>query len=289
MTDMTENNYPEISADNEQLKKYAQDLADIYSQEKAKRKELEASNLQLKEFSGALNSITNELKLTNAELKDAYLDTIYRLVLAAEYKDEDTGKHITRTSRYCALVAEHLDLPGHEIEILFSAAPMHDVGKISIPDNILMKPGKLTDTEFNIIKTHTLAGAKILSNSKGKVIQAAEQIALTHHEKWNGKGYPQGLVGQEIPLIGRIVGIVDVFDALTSLRPYKDPYPLEIALNIINKERGEHFDPDVTDVFIKHIDQIMEIKNEVDLAASPSLTDFTWSARDIDANHDVNL
>ena len=285
---MPENDYPEIPANNEQLKKYAQDLAEIYRQEKTKRKELEASNLQLKEFAGALNTITAELRLTNAELKDAYLDTINRLVLAAEYKDEDTGKHITRTSRYSTLIAKHLCLPGHEIEILFSAAPMHDVGKISIPDNILMKPGKLTDTEFNIIKTHTLAGAKILSNSKAKVIQAAQQIALTHHEKWNGKGYPQGLAGQEIPLIGRIVGIVDVFDALTSHRPYKDPYPLEIALNIIKKERGEHFDPDVTDVFLKHIDKIMEIKNEVDSAPSPSLTDFIWSARDINANHDEN-
>ncbi len=143
---------------------------------------------------------------------------------------------------------------------------MHDVGKIGIPDSILMKPGKLTNEEFDTVKTHSNIGAKILTNSKAEVLKVAEQIALSHHEKWNSKGYPQGLSGDTIPLAARIVGLVDVFDALTSRRPYKDPFPVEVALDIIKKERGQHFDPDVVDVFFENMDEILEIKAEVDTA-----------------------
>ncbi len=154
-------------------------------------------------------------------------------------------------SLYSALVAEKLGLPSIEVQDILYASPMHDIGKIGVPDNILMKPGKLTDEEFEIMKTHTTIGAKILANSRSAILKVAEQIALSHHEKWNGKGYPQGLVGENIPLDGRIVALADVFDALTTKRPYKDPFPVEKAIDIIKKERGEHFDPNVVNISSK--------------------------------------
>ena len=277
---MGKNNLPAGPSDAAQLKKYADDLNKVYQSEKQKRKELEAAYQQLMKYSDDLNNAVLKLKAAHQELQESYLDTINRLVLAAEYKDEDTGDHIARMSRYCALIAEKLGLPTKEIQNILYAAPMHDVGKIGIPDSILMKPGKLTDEEFEIIKTHTTMGAKILANSKAEVLKVAELIAVSHHEKWNGKGYPWGLSGGKIPLVGRIVGLVDVFDALISKRPYKDPFPVEVALDIIKKERGEHFDPDVVDVFLENIDKFVKIKAEVGSAEDMSLSDFIWSERD---------
>jgi len=269
------------SSATEQLKKYAQDLVEVYNQEKEKRKELENMNLQLKEYAGALNTTINQLKEANAELKDAYLDTIYRLSLAAEYKDEETGSHIARTSRYCSLIAKKIGLSHEEVDIIFWASPMHDIGKVGIPDAILLKPGKLTTAEFEIIKTHTIIGGKILSNSKAKMIQVAEQIALTHHERWNGSGYPYGLAGEEIPLVGRIVCLIDVFDALTTRRPYKNAYPVEVALEIMRKERERHFDPAVLDIFLENIEAILQIREEVGFSDySTSVDEFQWSERD---------
>jgi len=257
------NNFPKDSSNSDQLKKYAEDLTEVYKSEKEKRKELQISEQQLVKYADDLNKTILELKATHKDLQEAYLDTIHRLVLAAEYKDEDTGDHIKRMSQYCALIAEKLDLSAKEVQNILYAAPMHDVGKIGIPDSILMKPGKLTDEEFQTMKTHSVIGANILAYSKAEILKIAEQIALSHHEKWNGRGYPQGLSGDNIPLVGRIVGLADAFDALTSKRPYKDPYTVEVALDIIKKERGEHFDPDVVDVFLKNIDEIVKIKEEV--------------------------
>ena len=268
-------NFPKGSSNSDQLKKYAQDLAEVYKSEKEKRKELQISEQQLEKYADDLNKTILELKSTHKELQEAYLDTIYRLALAAEYRDEDTGNHIVRMSRYSALIAEKLGLPAKEVQNIRYAAPMHDVGKIGIPDNILLKPGKLTDEEFDIIKTHSAIGAKILANSKAEILKVAEQIALSHHEKWNGKGYPQGLFRDNIPLTGRIVSLADAFDALTSKRPYKDPFPVEVACDIIKQERGQHFDPDIVDIFLENIDEILKIKAEVALKKDLSLTDFT--------------
>lgn len=263
-----------------QALKYAKDLAKVYRSEKEKRKELQTANEQLVKFADDLNRTVKNLRVANRDLQSAYLDTIHRLVLAAEYKDEDTGDHIVRMSRYSAVVAEALGLRENEVENILYAAPMHDVGKIGIPDSILLNPGKLTDVEFDTMKTHTSIGAKILANSKAEILRLAQQIAISHHEKWNGKGYPQGLSGDKIPMVGRIVGIADVFDALTSRRPYKDPYPVEVALDIIRKERGEHFEPNVVDVFLKNIDSILQIREEVGSLEDISLADFMWSDRD---------
>jgi putative two-component system response regulator len=183
-------------------------------------------------------------------------------------------------SLYSSQIGEKLGLASNEVQNILYVAPMHDVGKIGIPDSILMKPGKLTEKEFEIMKTHTTIGAKILTNSKAEILNLAEKVALSHHEKWNGKGYPQGLSGDKIPLLGRIIGLADTFDALTSRRPYKDPYSVEMALDIIKKEREEHFDPDVVDVFMENLDEILKIKKEVDYAEGVSLSDFAWSERD---------
>lgn len=277
---MGKNNFPKSFSNSDQLEKYAKDLTEIYKSEKEKRKELKSANEQLVKYADDLNTTILELKTANQDLQQAHLDTIHRLVLAAEYKDEDMGDHIVRISRYSALLAEKLGLPAEEVQNLLYAAPMHDVGKIGIPDSILLKPGKLTDEEFDLMKMHTTIGAKIFANSKSAILQLAEQIALSHHEKWNGKGYPHGLSGDDIPMAARIIGLVDTFDALTFKRPYKDPYPVEVALEIIRKERGLHFDPDVVDVFLENIDEILKIKSEVGFAEDVAKSDFVWSERD---------
>nr|MBC8362799.1 HD domain-containing protein [Candidatus Desulfatibia profunda] len=223
----------------DQLKKYAVDMGRIYQSEKNKRKDLE---------------------IAKDKLQESYRETINRLVIASEYRDEDTGDHVVRMAAYCALIAEKHGLPEAEVEQIHIAAPMHDVGKIGIPDGILLKPGKLTSEEFETIKSHTLIGAKILEGSSSEILRLATEIALTHHEKWNGKGYPNGLSGTAIPIAGRIVAIADVFDALTSKRPYKDAFPVEVACDIIKKERGEHFDPELADVFLNNMDVVLKIK-----------------------------
>jgi len=225
----------------EQLKKYAEDIVRLYQSEKEKRKDLE---------------------IAKDKLQQSYRETINRLVIASEYRDEDTGDHIVRMAAYCTLIAEKHGLPETEVEQIHMAAPMHDVGKIGIPDDVLLKPGKLTSEEFEIIKSHTLIGAKILGDSSSAILRMGTEIALTHHEKWNGKGYPNGLSGTAIPLAGRIVAIADVFDALTSKRPYKEAFSLEKAIDILNEGRGEHFDPELTDAFLNNMDAVLKIKAE---------------------------
>ena len=249
--------------DFEQLEKYAKDFSEVCKAENQQRKELQKINLQLLKYAGDLKNTYSELKTSYDKLRSAYVDTIQRLVRAAEYRDEDTGDHILRIGLYSELIAEKIGLPEEWVQDIRYAAPMHDVGKIGIPDNILLKPGKLTEEEFHIIKTHTVIGAKILEGSETQFIIIAEQIALSHHEKWNGTGYPNGLKGPDIFLSGRIVAIADVFDALTSKRPYKDSLPVEVACDIIKKERGEHFEPDMVDIFLDNIDAIIKIKKDI--------------------------
>ena len=247
-----------------QLKRYADDLVEVYQSEKRK-------TIELCEKNRLLNT-------AHQQLHEAYLDTICRLSMAAEYKDEDTGEHIFRISRYSGLLAEKLGLDSEEVENIRYASPMHDVGKIGIPERILLKPGKLTRDEFEVMKTHTTIGARILANSKAKILNLAHQIAISHHEKWNGTGYPQELAGENIPLSGRIVGLADAFDALTSRRPYKDPYPIEVALDIIRKGREHHFDPNLVDVFLANMDTIIKIRTEI--FAGETVSEFVFSERD---------
>lgn len=242
--------------------------------------QLEAAVNELEKYSVDLKKALQEVEHAHEELEYAYLDTINRLVIAAEYKDEETGDHIVRMSRYCTLMAEKLGLADETVKLIQYASPMHDIGKIGIPDHILLKPGRLTSEEFEIIKTHTTIGASILAESKADVLKMAHEIALTHHEKWNGTGYPNGMKKNDIPISGRIVGIADVFDALTSRRPYKQPYPVEVAVEIIRSEREGHFDPELVDIFVENIDAIEKIRQQVGEAVHASLADFVWSERD---------
>lgn len=192
------------------------------------------------------------------ELKKAHLDTIFRLSTAAEYKDEDTAHHLQRISTFSVILAQQMNLSKEEVDLLKYASPMHDIGKLGIPDAILLKPGKLTPEEYEEMKKHTIYGAKILEGSDLKLFSTAKEIALTHHEKFNGTGYPRGLKKGEIPLFGRIVAVADVFDAVTAKRVYREPLPLEKALEIIQEESGKHFDPDVVRAFFDSLDQILE-------------------------------
>ena len=219
------------------------------------------SNYQ-KELESEVTRRTEDLKQAFKQIKAASLDTIYRLSMASEYKDQNTGAHIKRMSRYCVAVARRMGLDETTIETLLYAAPMHDLGKIGIPDVILMKPAKLDPAEWEIMKQHTVIGAKILEGSDAEYIQLGEIIARSHHEKWDGSGYPSGLKGSNIPISGRIAAIADVFDALTSKRPYKEAFSDEKALAIIREGRGSHFDPDVVDAFFAVQDEILAIKKQ---------------------------
>jgi putative two-component system response regulator len=246
---------------NLQSKKYALDFAKIYKNTKVQKEELGLANEQLKKYAQDLRKTISTLQTVNKELQDAYYDTIHRLVLAVEYKDKFTGSHIMRMSRYSALLAKKIGLPAQEVLNIFYAAPMHDVGKIGIPDTIISKPSKLTSDEFDIIKKHTVIGAEILNNSKSNILMIARQIALSHHERWNGGGYPHGLEKDVIPLSARIVALADTFDVLTSKRSYKEPYPVSIACEIIKSERGKHFDPGMVDVFEKNLEEIITVNS----------------------------
>lgn len=193
------------------------------------------------------------------ELKAASIDMIERLSIAAEFRDEDTAFHIKRMSKYSVIIARYLGLSEEESERMLFTAPMHDIGKLGVPDSVLLKPGKLDAEEWKEMQRHTVYGAQILEKSNYELIREAEIIALSHHEKWNGKGYPQGIAGEDIPLTGRIVALADVFDALSSKRCYKPAFPMEKVLNIIREERGNHFDPKVVDAFFEGYDEIMKV------------------------------
>ncbi|MEO8074970.1 MAG: HD domain-containing phosphohydrolase [Acidobacteriota bacterium] len=188
------------------------------------------------------------------ELEAAQIEIIERLARAAEFRDDNTGQHTERVGQMAALVAKEIGLPDAQVSLIRRAAPLHDVGKIGIPDAILLKLGKLTEAEFELVKTHTTIGARILSGSRFTILKLAEEIAFNHHERWDGDGYA-GIVGDAIPLAGRIVAVADVFDALTQKRPYKAAWPVGDAIAEIQRQRGRQFDPALVDAFLRVIEQ----------------------------------
>jgi len=197
-----------------------------------------------KRLEGEVVDKTVQLERAFEKIRHGYVETVYRLTLAAEYRDKETGGHIKRISLYSQLLASHLGLAGQEVEAIYFGSPMHDVGKIGIPDSVLLKHGTHTPEEFEIMKTHSTIGANILRDPGSVILEAAQEIALTHHERWDGRGYPMGLRGEEIPVSGRIVHLVDIYDALRSARPYKEPFDHPKSCAIIDSE-AERFDPAV--------------------------------------------
>ncbi|WP_371133109.1 HD domain-containing phosphohydrolase [Humidesulfovibrio sp.] len=212
------------------------------------------------EKTSALRSALADLERARQATVQAHMETIHKLSAAAEYKDEDTASHIMRMSRYCAVIAKGHGLDEEQVDLILNSSPMHDIGKMGIPDAILLKPGKLTEDEWLVMRRHTLIGASILRGGSSKYLDAGAEIALSHHEKWDGTGYPNGLSGHEIPLSGRICALADVFDALTTRRPYKQALSNERSLEIMAAGRGQHFDPDLYDVFIANYDLVLEIQ-----------------------------
>ncbi|OEC36328.1 putative two-component system response regulator [Pseudomonas cuatrocienegasensis] len=194
------------------------------------------------------------------ELKRTRLQIVQRLGMAAEYKDNETGLHVIRMSHFARVLARAAGFSEAAADELLNAAPMHDVGKIGIPDAVLRKPGKLDSEEWTIMRGHVEIGARIIGEHASGLLKTAQIIALTHHEKWDGSGYPNGLRGEAIPIEGRIVAIADVFDALTSVRPYKAAWSIEDAVALLREESGRHFDPQLVELFIEQLPAILEIK-----------------------------
>jgi HD-GYP domain-containing protein (c-di-GMP phosphodiesterase class II) len=202
-----------------------------------------------------------------ADLRESQLEVVRRLSQAAESRDHDTGVHITRMSRLCSHLALAAGAAPVIAEMLLNAAPMHDVGKIGIPDHILLKPGKLTADEWEIMRSHAAIGAELLAGSRSPVVQMGELIALTHHEKWDGSGYPRGLKGDEIPFVARVTAVCDVFDALISERPYKAAWSIDDALEEVKRGAGAHFDPELVDTFVGVFPELVRIVDDANREA----------------------
>ena len=219
---------------------------------------LETSLLH-KENTQQMETLEETVLARTKELEDTQREVIHRLGRAAEYRDNDTGSHIVRMSHYAAILAQAVGMSEEECKLIQQAMPMHDIGKIGIPDEILLKPGQLTTEEWHTMRRHTLIGAELLSGSDSPLLQMAEIIALTHHEKWDGSGYPNKLSGEDIPLPGRICAICDIFDALTSQRPYKEAWAVEKATEHIREISESHLDPQLVELFQDMLPLMLEV------------------------------
>jgi putative two-component system response regulator len=241
-----------------------------YDNIEQQREQLEVA---VHERTAALNEAIAKLTQIQVDLRASQEETIYRLSRAAEFRDDETGQHLQRMSRYCQLIGRRIGLDENTCELLRIASPMHDVGKLGIPDRILLKPGRLTHEEFAVMKGHAEIGYRILVGSDATPLKIAATIAYTHHEKWDGNGYPRALKGEEIPLSGRIAAVADVFDALTSARPYKPAWKLEDALELMKTNRGAHFDPNLVDAFFDALPEVLEIRSRF-VDESPTLREL---------------
>ncbi|MCK4843114.1 MAG: HD domain-containing protein [Methylococcales bacterium] len=233
------------------------------------------TQLSSQELHNYNQTILNAVEKRTEELRESQIEIIECLGYAAEFRDTETGMHTIRVGLYSQRLAQAMGMNDKEAESLLYAAPMHDVGKIGIPDNILLKPGRLDGKEWEVMKQHTTIGQRILTRSKNKLLQQAGVIALSHHEKWNGSGYPNSLKGTDIPIDGRLVALADVFDALTMERPYKKAWTISSAVDLINSESSKHFDPSLVKLFNDTLPEIITIKKEyTDDKSNTLLTDY---------------
>lgn len=205
-------------------------------------------------------ALEEQVRERTRELEESHLHLIECLIRAAGHRDNETGQHVLRMSHYARHLALAAGVAADQAQLLLHAAPMHDIGKVAIPDRILQKPGKLDADEWTIMQTHAALGAAILGDSHSPMLQMARTVALTHHEKWDGSGYPHGLAGEAIPLVGRVVAIADVFDALTSERPYKRAWSIDEALALLHEQAGKHFDPQLIPLFVAELPAILAIR-----------------------------
>ncbi|MPZ68663.1 MAG: response regulator [Actinobacteria bacterium] len=238
----------------------------LESESRAHSEELEE---KVRERTSDLWTALQRVEQREQDLRVSQEDTIERLSIAAEFRDDETASHINRMSHYCGSLAGWVGLDRERSDVIRMASIMHDVGKIGIPDSILLKPGKLTPDEYATMQQHAEFGYRILSGGKSELLDLAATIALTHHEWYDGTGYPRGLRGDEIPIEGRIAAIADVFDALTSDRVYRKAYGLIDAIAMMNEGRGTQFDPEFLDIFIDHLDEVLEVKHHEESLASP--------------------
>lgn len=245
------------------------DLNPDWNQEKA--------CIELVEYITEKNKFIEDLKVECRTLKTAFTETIFKLVIAAEFKDNSSSDHVERVGKFSSMMARKMGFSDRECSNIFFAAAMHDLGKIGISECVLYKPGKLTAPEYEIMKSHTEIGADILAGAKSEVLQLAGQIALNHHERWDGRGYPRGLSGEEIPLVARIVALADTFDALLSRRRYKDAYPTDVAVEVLKTESGKHLDPNLVTMFLTDLEEYVE---SVYKGTMPPTNQYDLSQRD---------
>lgn len=225
-------------------------------------KNLVKSQLRRKKIKQRKEELSEKIEHRTKELSQTSIEALARLIRAAEFRDNETGGHIKRIGLLAKTLAEKLNLNESIDQALRYAAPMHDIGKIGVPDEILFKPASLNDQEWETMKRHTTFGAEILGNSERPYLKISHNIARHHHENWNGNGYPDGLEKREIPIEARITAVCDVFDAVLSERPYKEPWSTERALELLREERGKKFDPDIVECFLEHADRMIEIREE---------------------------